>query len=173
MTKRLTSYKIWYSSCQVCGKQLTNHGSTRARSLCSNACRNKILRHRYKPTVRKPRKFMSQKDAHELVNNIKLQLGACVLHEFYHKGEQYLCTRDRLRAFCFDHIDREKKYKNVSAMIGRATKEQLLSEINKCWLVCANCHHMKTYENNDFKQITKNLELELRVIYDQPTLFDL
>ena len=171
MTKRATTYKIWYSSCQTCGKQLTNHGSGRARSLCSKECRNKILRHRYKSTLRKPRLYLSNNDAHNLVNNIKLQLGACVLHQIYFKTD-FICTRDYLRAFCFDHVDRTKKHQSISQMIGRATKEQLLNEINKCVLVCANCHQIKTYEDKDYVQIVKMLEQQMETVYDQLTLFD-
>jgi len=171
MTKRATSYKIWYSSCKACGKQLTNHGSGRAKSCCSNGCRNKIIRQRYKPTLRKPRLNLSNNDAHELVNNIKIQLGACSLHQIYFKTD-LICTRDYLRAFCFDHVDRTKKHKSISAMIGCATKQQLLDEIEKCVLVCANCHQIKTYEDNDYVQIVKVLELQMKTVYNQPTLFD-
>jgi len=111
-------------------------------------------------------------EAHKLVNAQKLKVGKCALHPLYHAGEEYLCTQDRLRAFCWDHIDRTKKFASISRLIGSSTQEELLTEIGKCWLVCANCHQMKTYENKDWLQIVTVLQPEMAPIYDQPTLFD-
>ena len=92
---------------------------------------------------------MTRAQAKELVDNIKLQLGKCVLHPFYNDNQDYLCTKDRLPAFCFDHIDRATKLATISQMIGQATKKQLIDEMAKCWLLCHNCHSLKGYENND------------------------
>ena len=172
MTKRQTIFKLKYGACQGCGKLLTSHGRGAPRSLCSNQCRNRVLRRRYKPSARKPRKYLSNEDAHTLVNGIKLEIKTCAFHEFYHNGQSYLCTPDNLQAFCFDHIDRTKKHKSISQMIGISTKAQLLTEISKCMLVCANCHHIKTYENNDYKQIIKIIDPLMVEIYNQLSLFD-
>ena len=110
---------------------------------------------------------MSYKNAKEMVNNIKLQLAKCVLHPFYNDGQDYLCTQDRLPAFCFDHIDRATKLAPISQMIGRATRQEIIDEIDKCWLLCANCHQIKTYENRDYLS-TEQIQIELK----RPTLFD-
>ncbi len=51
--------------------------------------------------------------------------------------------------FCamqFDHVRGEKKF-NIGAANGRAPSiKALLEEIEKCELVCANCHSIRTYE---------------------------
>jgi hypothetical protein len=111
---------------------------------------------------------LSNKNAKELVNNYKLSIGRCVLHEFYNDGQQYYCEANNVVAFCFDHIDRATKLAAISQMIGRATYEQLVNEIAKCWLVCANCHAIKGFENKDHLPLTKIQEQR-----DLLTLFDI
>jgi hypothetical protein len=45
----------------------------------------------------------------------------------------------------FDHV-RGVKITNVAAMIGHPySKEEILAEIEKCDLVCANCHRIRTF----------------------------
>lgn len=44
----------------------------------------------------------------------------------------------------FDHVRGEKKY-GIATMIGRNSLEELLAEIAKCDVVCANCHRMRTH----------------------------
>ena len=43
----------------------------------------------------------------------------------------------------FDHL-RDKKF-TVSKMLSRKGVPQTLKEIDKCELVCANCHRIRTY----------------------------
>lgn len=47
----------------------------------------------------------------------------------------------------FDHVKGEK-LKNVSALIG-AAQEILEEEIEKCEVVCANCHRIRTKSRRD------------------------
>jgi hypothetical protein len=49
-------------------------------------------------------------------------------------------------AMDFDHRDPATKTYTVSRMVGRATYSQILSEVAKCDIVCANCHRMRTYQ---------------------------
>lgn len=44
----------------------------------------------------------------------------------------------------FDHIS-DDKIMNVSKMLGRKKIEDVLAEIAKCELVCANCHRHRTW----------------------------
>lgn len=47
----------------------------------------------------------------------------------------------------FDHRPGEIKAKGIARMIGDgATLEQVLAEVAKCDLVCANCHRIRTHE---------------------------
>jgi hypothetical protein len=47
----------------------------------------------------------------------------------------------------WDHRVPETKSDDVSSMVGKThSKRQILAEIAKCDLVCANCHAVRTYE---------------------------
>lgn len=51
----------------------------------------------------------------------------------------------------FDHRDRSEKANTVSKLFNRGARwEDVLAEIDKCDLVCPNCHAIKTYDNQDF-----------------------
>jgi len=45
----------------------------------------------------------------------------------------------------WDHTGDDKKY-SVAKMLNNASLERLYTEINKCELVCANCHRIRTSE---------------------------
>ena len=44
----------------------------------------------------------------------------------------------------FDHV-RGIKNKNVSSMLKKGSRKQIWEEIEKCDLVCANCHRIRTH----------------------------
>ena len=44
----------------------------------------------------------------------------------------------------FDHV-RGEKVKNISFLAAQGLRKQLLLELEKCELVCSNCHRMRTY----------------------------
>tara|TARA_R100000458_G_C8009269_1_gene74083 strand:+ start:63 stop:488 length:426 start_codon:yes stop_codon:yes gene_type:complete len=49
-------------------------------------------------------------------------------------------------ALHFDHIDPSKKKKQVSTII-KSTIKNLILEVRKCRVLCANCHAVKTHED--------------------------
>ena len=53
------------------------------------------------------------------------------------------------RVLDLDHV-RGEKVMNVSAMIGRRSEEALWEEVDKCEVVCANCHRLRTAERGGF-----------------------
>ena len=48
----------------------------------------------------------------------------------------------------FDHLPGHEKLYEVSRMAGHA-KVKILKEIEKCEVVCANCHALRTVERNN------------------------
>jgi hypothetical protein len=53
----------------------------------------------------------------------------------------------------FDHREGETKLFNISALNGyrRTSMRNLLAEIAKCDLVCANCHRERTYRRGQYR----------------------
>lgn len=49
-------------------------------------------------------------------------------------------------AMHWDHRPGTQKVGEISRMVTRASLEDTLAEIEKCDLVCANCHAVRTYE---------------------------
>lgn len=58
-------------------------------------------------------------------------------------------------ALDFDHIDPTEKSFNISARLCNSTLQRLFKEIRKCRLLCANCHRIKTLEEQQFDQDTR------------------
>lgn len=50
----------------------------------------------------------------------------------------------------FDHRNPLEKLKNIGNMKGYSM-QTLINEINKCDVVCANCHRIRTYKHLDKK----------------------
>ena len=47
----------------------------------------------------------------------------------------------------FDHV-KGNKDRAISVMVGqKVSKDRILREIEKCELVCANCHRLRTYKS--------------------------
>lgn len=46
----------------------------------------------------------------------------------------------------WDHLPGAPKLGDISTAFRKVSREQLLAEIAKCELVCANCHAMRTFE---------------------------
>lgn len=74
----------------------------------------------------------------KFVNDIKLKTGHC-----------FDCKRtvlnENVSAFDYDHLKPEEKVDRISKMIKDECDEKvILAEIEKCQLVCANCHRIRT-----------------------------
>ncbi len=169
MTKR--NNNKWFTHCFKCGCQITNLGSGRPRTDCGNHKKPAriLLTENQKKANKQMQKTQQNKRDREFINQQKLLVGRCAMHPFLNDGQEYLVTERNVVAFCWDHVDRETKIATLSQMVGRKkyNRQDLLNEIAKCVLVCANCHQIKTYESNDYRQIDKAIK-DLQ----QPTLFD-
>ena len=56
------------------------------------------------------------------------------------------CSTTDIRVFEFDHVH-GKKFKHVSIMVSQGYSiEVIQKEIDKCEIVCANCHRIRTLE---------------------------
>ncbi len=58
------------------------------------------------------------------------------------------CNISDIRLLEFDHI--QNKSYSIADKIGEVKFEVLMLEINKCEIVCANCHKIRTAERGNF-----------------------
>lgn len=54
------------------------------------------------------------------------------------------CGEDDLDVLTFDHVRGTKNFTIAQKISGQATPKELQSEIDKCDVVCANCHMRRT-----------------------------
>ena len=54
------------------------------------------------------------------------------------------CGEDNPIVLDFDHRDEKTKKYNISAMIASYNWETIITEIQKCDVLCSNCHRIKT-----------------------------
>ncbi len=73
-----------------------------------------------------------------------LTINRVMLMEYLSKHHCVECGESNPIMLEFDHLDRTKKSKGISAMMSDYTWEQILEEINKCEVVCANHHKLRT-----------------------------
>lgn len=52
----------------------------------------------------------------------------------------------------FDHVRGKKKFDIGKAVLLQVTMKELLAEIAKCEIVCANCHRVRTYGRNALRR---------------------
>ena len=62
------------------------------------------------------------------------------------------CGNPDIRVLQFDHIERGPDVRRISSLIG--TRNQLLAELEKCEVRCANCHMIRTGEQLNWKTRT-------------------
>jgi 5-methylcytosine-specific restriction endonuclease McrA len=60
-------------------------------------------------------------------------------------------------ALDFDHLDPNKKHAGVGRMMTHSF-DKILDEMDKCQLLCANCHRIKTHNPKKFKAMLANAE---------------
>ena len=79
------------------------------------------------------RRMMHRAELYRMVNQIKAE-----------RTCRY-CQEDNPACLDFDHRDAGKKKHNVSDMVrDDYSAQKVLNEINKCDVVCSNCHRKKT-----------------------------
>jgi len=56
------------------------------------------------------------------------------------------CGEDRHWVLDFHHLDPNEKDIDVSSLVKTANKQRILDEINKCVVLCSNCHRDLHYQ---------------------------
>ena len=82
-----------------------------------------------------------RKDFHrQVLLDIMVQRGGCAR-----------CQETDVRCLEWNHLGNKKE--NISAMMGRRPLDILLSEVDKCEVLCSNCHRKYTcQQEKNYKQ---------------------
>jgi hypothetical protein len=59
------------------------------------------------------------------------------------------CGNEDPRVLDFDHLDPSQKEFDISNAYYKVSWERLKAEIDKCQVLCANCHRIKTWEDRE------------------------
>lgn len=120
--------------CKSCSENYEDYGQKA--SLC-RPCKRAYDRHYHanRPSEKKVRKQKLQVDR---INQNKMRL----LRYLEDKSCEH-CGEDDPIVLDFDHIDQSTKHKNVVEMYDYAW-DRIQEEINKCRILCANCHRKHT-----------------------------
>lgn len=82
--------------------------------------------------------YKSRLEKKIFIREQKIKIGKCLDCEWFDKN--------LLEALHFDHMDPSDKLSNISSMIihSKFSIEDIKQEIDKCRLVCVNCHRLRT-----------------------------
>jgi hypothetical protein len=137
-------------NCGSCGVTFTPYRSTS--KFCSARCRGNSYykanpdkkleqQKRSRENCRDQRNADSRKrrqDQVEFVNAYKLEKGCAKCGYNAHPA-----------ALDFNHLDPASKSFHISG--GTYSREKLITEMEKCEVLCSNCHRVHTYENEHHK----------------------
>ncbi len=58
----------------------------------------------------------------------------------------------------FNHIDPSKKSKSVSQLVKKGVMKNINNEIEKCQVLCSNCHRIHTYANKHHMNLSEGYD---------------
>jgi hypothetical protein len=122
--------------CKWCGQDFVGALSA---SYCSNTCWNRERRRRRKEAGKSSRSKLSRKRAKI---NSRLKCQDIVYVDKVLKGCSE-CPERRPRALEYHHLDRSTKRGCVSRLVSRGTPSAVRTEMEKCVLLCSNCHRVE------------------------------
>ena len=113
--------------CQSCGENFTSKPKAGHQKYCSVKCRTHN-------SNKSERTKIWQQTRRQKINDIKLTIGCAQCGFNKHPA-----------ALQFNHIKEDKLF-NISQDVKRKW-EDIINEIAKCEVLCANCHSIHSYEN--------------------------
>ena len=122
--------------CNSCGNEYEHYGIRH--KLCRD-CKKEYDRkyHANKSVEKKLRKNELQ--------NIRRTKNRLWLYNYLLKNPCIICNEKDPVVLDFDHIDKDKKEFGISENIGLSL-EKIKKEVEKCQILCANCHRRRTAE---------------------------
>jgi hypothetical protein len=128
--------------CRDCKIKLTEENSSKGfRALCKN-CFSIYMKKYYKSN---PEKYEKHKKDFVAKNDELYQLKTRAIIASRLRDGCFDCGEKDPVVLEFDHRDpKEKEYSIFSIMKTKVPEEVFINEINKCDVVCANCHKKRT-----------------------------
>ena len=139
---------------KICGKckiikslsEFNKKGENRLSSFCKD-CNKEYLKSHYQ----KNKKYYIDKRKRWLLDNKKW------LMSLKKQLKCSICSDDRWWVLDFHHNNPQKKYLEISKMLGYGfSKESILKEIEKCTQMCSNCHRDFHFKKNKDKYWINN-----------------
>ena len=82
-------------------------------------------------------------------NSEKLQARRAFVNEYkLSRGCKVCGYKEHPVALELNHIDPQTKTFSIARQLASISMENLVKELEKCEVMCANCHQIHTYENN-------------------------
>lgn len=137
--------------CICCGKPLEGKQMKYCSKQCSQIFRNKDFGGTRKPVSRE---YIKSKEAEAVLFRLELieKLG----------GKCSKCGYDRnVAALHFHHI-RDKEFSIDSSNLQHKNSQKVLEEVDKCILLCANCHTEEHHPNFSKESIRDRAESSIR-----------
>jgi 5-methylcytosine-specific restriction endonuclease McrA len=89
-----------------------------------------------------------------------------------YQGRCAACGNPDYRVLDFDHLNPEEKIDSISGLVSRGSSWwRIEEEIAKCQLLCANCHRIKTFEEQARYNYEMQYLIELGVMDDPHEIF--
>ena len=122
------------------------------RSSCCKACHKKYAKQHYK---KNKKTYVAR--ARKSIKEYKARNRELII-EYLLKNPCIVCGEKDIIVLDFDHRNPKEKSHNVSMMINSGHSwETIQQEIEKCDVLCANCHRRKTAKQfNSFKYKSNN-----------------
>jgi hypothetical protein len=130
-----------YTTCQTCGKKLVG----RQRVNCSRKCKYKKGNTTSPSYIRQKNRGIKRK-----LKLIKLKGGCCEMCGY----------KNNLAVLTFHHRDPSQKLFSIeSRNISNYNFPKVLTEAEKCDLLCHNCHHETHYPDFNLKELKKKFDI--------------
>lgn len=141
---------------------LRNKRTGKRNNTC-NECHRKYLKWHYSNNRQK------YIDKAHVFNKQHRKQNALRLVEFLRGKGCSKCGETDLRVLDFDHRDRETKRHGIAKMINTQHWNSILKEIEKCDILCANCHRKRTAKQFGWtKHLVQENLLQDRVLVNSP-----
>jgi hypothetical protein len=131
-------------NCLTCGTETIKRKSDHR--FCSTSCRSKH-NNAHTRTYRTDWQRENSRKNRKTLADYKLERGCCKCGYNAHSA-----------ALDFNHLDPALKSFNIAEMVTSLSLPKLMEEVQKCEILCANCHRIHTYEQKHYTHSNTRLD---------------